>query len=436
MIKNLLFIMSLSGSIVVISYALAELLADRYFSLKWKYNMLKISILFYLVPFPEWKYQIMNRIHSLFPGLWEKLHLMSASSEREYFVIVSERMVRLSSKVKIMILLAVVSGIISLSIIVKHVYWYRRLKKIYVGSHETQESQERFYKLKNELGIKRKITYICSEYCKSPKACGVWSPMVVFPVSWERNLDVNDWDMLMKHELIHIRHHDLMIRYLGLLVIAIHWFNPLSYFLFREISRVSEMYCDEAVLRGKGDGERCKYGELLINLAQDKEISGKERLFAGWAGRRNRRILERRILEMRTVRKNKVILSVVTMMLVCMLGGMTCFAYTPPIIVLNERGYAAKGSYWFTTETKSYNKNLSRYEICFVDQEGRSYDVHEDERAWCNHSYSVQGTSSIHTKDGQGGCVIEEYESMKCQYCNKVKLGDRINVITYKSCPH
>lgn len=76
------------------------------------------------------------------------------------------------------------------------------------------------------------------------------------------------------------------------------------------------------------------------------------------------------------------------------------------------------------------------YEICFVDQEGRSYDVHEDERAWCNHSYSVQGISSIHTKDGQGGCVIEEYESMKCQYCNKVKLGDRINVITYKSCPH
>ena len=47
------FTMSLSGSTVMFLYLQLYALAKWYFSLKWKYNVLKIAIAFYLISFPE-----------------------------------------------------------------------------------------------------------------------------------------------------------------------------------------------------------------------------------------------------------------------------------------------------------------------------------------------------------------------------------------------
>lgn len=59
-----------------------------------------------------------------------------------------------------------------------------------------------------------------------------------------------------------MKHHDLFIKYIGLLVMAVHWYNPLVYVMFHEISVISEMYCDSIVIGGKGEEERRKYSDL------------------------------------------------------------------------------------------------------------------------------------------------------------------------------
>ncbi len=50
MFRNLLFTMSLSGSLVVVFHILFYLLARRYFSLVWRYRILKTALFFYLIP--------------------------------------------------------------------------------------------------------------------------------------------------------------------------------------------------------------------------------------------------------------------------------------------------------------------------------------------------------------------------------------------------
>ena len=45
MFHNLLFVMSLSGSVVFVLYILMSLLAQKLISLKWKYRILKIAVL-------------------------------------------------------------------------------------------------------------------------------------------------------------------------------------------------------------------------------------------------------------------------------------------------------------------------------------------------------------------------------------------------------
>ena len=66
------------------------------------------------------------------------------------------------------------------------------------------------------------------------------------------------YEYMFRHELVHIKHHDLFIKYIGLLVMAVHWYNPLAYVMFHEISVISEMYCDSIVIGGKGGGGRAQ----------------------------------------------------------------------------------------------------------------------------------------------------------------------------------
>ena len=74
MFRNILFAMSLSGSVVVLLYLFFYPLAKRYFPLVWRYRVLKIAVFFYLVPVSRWKYRIFDLGRTLFPELWDKIY--------------------------------------------------------------------------------------------------------------------------------------------------------------------------------------------------------------------------------------------------------------------------------------------------------------------------------------------------------------------------
>ena len=56
--KNMFFVMSVSGTVVFVLYMLLYPLSERYFSLKWRYRILKLAMMFFLVPFPLCKYYV------------------------------------------------------------------------------------------------------------------------------------------------------------------------------------------------------------------------------------------------------------------------------------------------------------------------------------------------------------------------------------------
>lgn len=58
MFRNLLFTMSLSGSLVMVLYLILYPLARRYFPLVWRYRVLKMAIFFYLIPVEGCKYYV------------------------------------------------------------------------------------------------------------------------------------------------------------------------------------------------------------------------------------------------------------------------------------------------------------------------------------------------------------------------------------------
>ena len=62
--------------------------------------------------------------------------------------------------------------------------------------------------------------------------------------------------LVLRHELFHIKHRDLLLKFFGMAVMALHWYNPLAYFLYYEICVTRELVCDKNVIEGFTDETR------------------------------------------------------------------------------------------------------------------------------------------------------------------------------------
>lgn len=442
MFKNMFFVMSLSGTVVFTFYLLLYPLSKRYFSLKWRYNLLKIAMMFYLIPFPLCKYYMWGFFYDNFSFIREIANQHEPLVMNSDYIIVANRdSILLSPKVQSIYLTVLFIALISSFIIWKQITQYRKMKQIcFVDLGESTEwkLQEFFSRKKAMLNIKKNVKLICSEYCESPITIGVLSPTVLFPI-WNKDSQMDDelCEYMITHELVHIKHNDILIKLVGLLVIAIHWFNPFVYLLIAELSCISEMYCDSVVMEGKGEEERSKYGNLLLRLIVEDVSLDKEQFGVGFANFRKKKLYKRRILEMKRSKKCKAILSVIMAVFICMAGGVTVFAYQPPSTITNETNRVIGTDMSVPYESLFSEKLLSD---CFaISEDGTVYDlcnVNENTKTTCNHDYSKPVKKTDHIKDGKGGCAVYVYSALKCTKCSDTKVLELENVVTYMSCPH
>ena len=438
--KNLLFVMSLSGSVIFLMYIIFYPLAKRYFSLRWKYTVLKIAAAFYLIPFSSFKYLILKGMYHL--GLWEQKKIFQKTDTivSEYMIIFSRKLPQFSLKVKQILAVMLLMSIVAAVIFLKQAIAYRKMSRLYFTSAENEEDKYRkcFLYLKEELNIKKKVKFIRSEHCRTPMSGGLFSPAIVFPVQEDETLEEGTYQDIIKHELAHIKHRDSLMKFLSGAVMIVHWFNPLSYALFYELSIVSEMYADSVVLQGKGDEERCRYGKMILELAAKSENAGENRFFSGAANRSTKIMYRRRVLEMRANRKTKRMLSILTAGVICMAGGMTALAYEPLITVSNSENFVIEGDVSFIHERPETRKEVLFSDFYFLDKSGQIYDLNniDNDRAICIHEYAISGITTSHKKDSNGGCTVYEYDSLKCRFCGSIKILDIINTITYAKCPH
>lgn len=95
---------------------------------------------------------------------------------------------------------------------------------------------------------------------------GIFRPYVYLPTG----LDEESRRYIRKHEMVHIRRRDYLVKLLGLCVVMIHWFNPFSWVTFRLLCRDMEMSCDEQVLKELGQGEKKTYSLALLHAAKQR----------------------------------------------------------------------------------------------------------------------------------------------------------------------
>jgi beta-lactamase regulating signal transducer with metallopeptidase domain len=103
----------------------------------------------------------------------------------------------------------------------------------------------------------------------TPMLIGMFRPAIYLPDTEYTEVQLRN---ILLHELTHLRRHDVAVKWLAALTVRLHWFNPIAYLVRREIDRVCELACDEAVIKNLNNDGKQAYGDTLIAVASEKKL--------------------------------------------------------------------------------------------------------------------------------------------------------------------
>lgn len=135
--------------------------------------------------------------------------------------------------------------------------------------------EDRLRELCGQMHIRRKVRLYLSERVKTPITFQLFRPVILMPVSIFSGLTPAQIEVLLLHELAHIRRYDFAINLLQSLVEIIFFYHPAVWWICSRIREEREYACDLAVM--KLQQEPFTYVEALTQV-QSYHFSIKNKL--------------------------------------------------------------------------------------------------------------------------------------------------------------
>lgn len=153
-----------------------------------------------------------------------------------------------------------------------------------------------------------------SDTVRSPFILGFFRPRIYIPFG----LDENTMRYILTHERYHLKRKDHIIKLIAFLLLAVYWFNPLSYLAFYLMGKDMEMSCDEKVLSGEENIVKA-YCTSLLSFASNRRFPVPSPLAFGESG------VKSRIKNALRWKKPKVWITIAAILL-CILALIICTA--------------------------------------------------------------------------------------------------------------
>jgi len=294
--------------------------------------------------------------------------------------------------------------------------------------------------LKHEFGIRRHVMLYYSNQEITPFCLGIWKPIIIL---YKESLN-ESFDVIIKHELVHIKRYDTLFQVLDLFLLSIHWFNPLVYWIIKEKKQICEMSCDDVIAKFMTLNERAEYASLITRHATygNQQIAWVNNFSKGGSHMEKRMV---NIMGKNKKIKLRGILSVLLIGFVTILSSFTVFAYKD-VTYIDRQNFimpASEGEYQFIpygdAEGFGWNESIPviMYEKQFIDMYGNIYDMTNPAKTYvnCVHAYN-NGEFIQHIKNTGGSCTLETYNAKRCISCGSMILLDKITSFTFYSCPH
>ena len=409
---------------------------------KWKRGLLLVVTGFYVAPIGNYKYRIYDWMEAYFmPDLFHEFPVEGKLDKQYAVAFIGNKPLFLGYQ-RIVMAFLVLSALVTIPIILYRICAYLTLKKKikkYSTHSVSEECQRLFEQAKSELSVKKRVALYQSADISAPVTTGIAKPVIWLPESADSWAE-DELKGLLYHELAHIRHHDLLLYFVGMIIVAMHWFNPLCYLLLHCIRVVNEQYSDETAVRYMSENEKVRYCEMMIETA--RVHAGQNRMELGFSGQK--RNMTRRIDLIMKKRKTSISIAITAGIIGSVMSTVVALAYEPPRTYEYDEStdlstVVESDEYFFVgDELGDFEVEVEQlpYDDFFMDEERHLFPVESNkERVSCQHTY-VSGTRTLHRLDSKGGCVVEDYYAKRCTKCGNIVNGELYQSHTYKVCPH
>lgn len=177
---------------------------------------------------------------------------------------------------------------------------------------------ESYQQLHKEMPILvRKPRIYCHRGLPSSICVGLFRK-TIYVDTQDRDLEEMKW--VLRHELYHCDNGDMLGRWVFLVVQAMHWFNPLMYWLIDQLEWSTELECDAKVVEGADLQARKAYSMAILNSIRE---GNRKRSRLSTAFVENRKTLEKRleaIVDMQQKKSGRIMFFLIT--------GMVIFCFT------------------------------------------------------------------------------------------------------------
>ena len=102
--------------------------------------------------------------------------------------------------------------------------------------------------LKDKLGIKKKVSLKIGENISHPFTMGYLKPIIYLPVETITGFSKAELEIILMHELVHIKRNDYLINLIQVCMEVIFFFNPFVWHMSSIIKNERESSCDLTVL--------------------------------------------------------------------------------------------------------------------------------------------------------------------------------------------
>jgi beta-lactamase regulating signal transducer with metallopeptidase domain len=172
------------------------------------------------------------------------------------------------------------------------------------------------------MGIKRSVQIWLSEMVQTPVTVGFLRPVILLPIAAINQLQTDQVEAILLHELAHIRRYDYMLNFVVRIIQTVLYFNPFVRAFAQIIDTEREKSCDEMVMQFQYNAH--DYASALLVL----ERSSAPRLAMAAAGTQRGQQLMGRVENILGIqRKTRVSLLRLsgTLVALCMLAGLHVF---------------------------------------------------------------------------------------------------------------
>ena len=330
-----LLLSSASGTVIAILLFLLKPFLKNRISIKWQYYSWFLVFLRLLLPFtigegfigkliPAIQNPVVTAATSITPqtgaNLTSTVSAVGSTVPAEVLKTINYGGLLIENLYPIVLSLWMLGMIMLLGInITGYLGYARRIKATRVPVTD-KNTLELLNGCRKKLGLTGSLPLYVSSCTDTPMLCGLLRSSIIIP---DRYFTSDQLRYIFLHELVHYRYRDNILKWVTVLTMSVHWFNPVVYLAVREISRQCELSCDETATSDFSKEERIDYGRTLLAVASKTE----HRPFALSAtmGEDKRNLKERleTLMKVKKINKRTLILSASVLAVVLVLTVLT-----------------------------------------------------------------------------------------------------------------